>query len=72
MINSLVEKGLKALRTFTGDDKTKRMLVMASIANAINCSVRTLENAKYSEKQILGADKSKLLKIHAKENGVIK
>lgn len=69
IIAKLIKHGQKKMESWQEPDSEKRAIIIGQIAKAVNCKVKTVENAM---SRGFGEDKSLLLRIYAKEKGVIK
>lgn len=69
IIAKLIEHGQKKMKSWQEPEGEKRAIIIGQIAKAVNCKVKTVENAR---SRGFGEDKSLLLRVYAKKEGVIK
>lgn len=69
IISELIKAGLKKMESWPEPEREKKAIIIGQIAKAVNCKIKTVENAR---SRGFGEDKSLLLRIYAKEKGVIK
>lgn len=72
IIVKIIEDGLSRIKKWSESTSEKREIIISQIAKAINSSAKTVKNARSSGDQVLGRDKSTLLRIYARERKVIK